>query len=106
MPTLECLDERSKNILDRLDSIEGQIKESHRQFLLALEHRDAQLTTDITEIRRDVDVLKLQRVAEEGTRKGAVWAGGLALTAFAAIVGAVGNTIWAWAIGPHGPLNK
>ena len=99
MPTLECLDERSRAILARLDDMSEHFDANFKELRAASEAR-------LRAVEEDVYKLKLQRASDEGKQAVAIWIGGVALTALAAIFGAVGNIIYTWVIGPHGPLKN
>lgn len=99
MPTLECLDERSRAILARLDDMSEHFDANFKELR-------AESSTRLRAIEEDVYELKLRMASDDGKRAAAVWIGGVALTALAAIFGAVGNILYTWIIGPHGPLKN
>ena len=101
MPTLECLDERSKAILDRLEQIDEKFSENFRDFRSTIEERNKIIDRRIDAVEADMLALKIQRAEEGGKRSMLVWMGGIALTAFASIFGAIGNAVYSWVIRTH-----
>lgn len=93
MPTLECLDERTKLILDRISSMDAKVTKRFDEFDSAFNER-------LTRLEDDVDAIKLSSAREDGQKSVTLWVGGLVL----AMLGAIGNMILVWLLGPKGPL--
>lgn len=96
MPTLECLDERSKAILARLEQLDDSISKRFDTFQFAIEERNKIIDQRLSEIEDDILQLKLQHAEEHGKKSMLIWLGGVTLTALASILGAVGNAVYSW----------
>ena len=104
MPTLECLDERSRTIIKTLDDLSDKISIQHQEIRAYIEERDKSIDAKLKEIIEDVQDLKLSRAEDRGKRSILIFIGGIALTAISAIFGAVGNILYQWLTGPSGPI--
>ena len=104
MPTLECLDERSRTIIKTLDDLSDKISIQHQEIRAYIEERDKSIDAKLKEIIGDVQDLKLSRAEDKGKRSILIFIGGIALTAISAIFGAVGNILYQWLTGPSGPI--
>lgn len=104
MPTLECLDERSRTIIKTLDDLSDKISIQHQEIRAYIEERDRSLDAKLKEIIDDVQDLKLTRAKDEGKQSILILVGGVALTAISAIFGAIGNILYQWLTGPSGPI--
>jgi hypothetical protein len=100
MPTLECLDERSRLILERLNEIDERFVKGLGEVKFCVEERNRLLESRIESIENDIIQIKLQHAEENGKKSVFVWVGGIALTALASILGAVGNAVYSWIIRP------
>lgn len=90
MPTLECLDERTKAILAKLEDMDERYGKVH-----------GELWSYLHELRTDIANIKEANARESGKQQGIIWAGGLALGVFSAVCGVVGNFIYTWFTTPH-----
>ena len=104
MPTLECLDERTRIVKETLDDLSDKLTEQYRDIRLCIDERDKRIDMKLKQIEEDIQDLKLTRAEDRGKRSILIVLGGLALTAISAIFGAVGNILYQWATGPHGPI--
>ena len=95
MPNLECLDERTKQILSRIDDMDERIT---RQFDAFQEGAHARMVA----LEREIAAIKLSDARAEGQKTVTLWVGGLVL----AIVGGIGNMLIVWVLGPKGPLGS
>jgi hypothetical protein len=93
MPTLECLDERSKQILDRLKDMDDRIAQRLASFEEGVGKR-------LSKVEEDLASIKQERAREDGQKTVTLWVGGAVL----AMLGAIGNMILVWILGPKGPL--
>jgi hypothetical protein len=93
MPTLECLDERSKQTLDRLNDLSEQLMRRFDSF-------EAGVGKRLSALESDVAVIKQERAREDGQKTVTLWVGGAVL----AMLGAIGNMLLVWILGPKGPL--
>lgn len=93
MPTLECLDERSKQTLSRLEDLDERLMRRFDSFEEGIGKR-------ISAIEADVAQIKQERAREDGQKTVTLWVGGAVL----AMLGAIGNMILVWILGPKGPL--
>ena len=102
MPTLECLDERTKRILAAIEDMKhdftARFDSVDSEFSLRLSH----LESDIRETKKDIISIKISSSKEEGQKGVVIFIGGIVLT----LLGAVGNMVIVWVLGPAGPLNK
>lgn len=96
MPTLECLDERTRAILTRLDQMDEKFSENFHSFRLAIEDRNKIIDKRLDEVEDEILKLKLQHAEESGKKSVMIWLGTVALTAVASILGAVGNAVYNW----------
>ena len=106
MPTLECLDERSRAILQKLEEMDDRYSATHAEFRSSMQTVNKELTDRISKVEKDIAQMLLDDAHESGKKQGALWAGGIALAAFSAVFGAVGNVLYTWFIGPNGPLSR
>lgn len=104
MPTLECLDERTRIVKETLDNLSDKLTEQYRDIRFCIEERDRKIDAKLKEIEEDIEDLKLSRAKDEGKRSILIVIGGFALTAISAIFGAIGNILYTWLTGPHGPI--
>lgn len=104
MPTPECLDERSKAILKNLDELSDRITLQHQEIRAYIKEREQFIAASLRDIEEDVEDLKLSRAEDRGKKSIILFIGGLALTAISVIFGAIGNIIYQWLTGPHGPI--
>jgi hypothetical protein len=104
MPTLECLDERSKTIIKTLDDLSDKISAQYADLRTYVADRDEKIDERLKSIEKDVQDLKLSRAEDNGKRSVLILIGGFALTAISAIFGAVGNILYQWLTGPNGPI--
>jgi hypothetical protein len=93
MPTLECLDERSKQILDRLKDMDDRIAQRLDSFEEGVGKR-------LSKVEEDLASIKQERAREDGQKTVTLWVGGAVL----AMLGAIGNMLLVWILGPKGPL--
>lgn len=93
MPTIECLDERTRQILDRIEDMDERLTKRFDDTVKTTNTRIALLESSVEKI-------KIDTAEANGKRTVAVWVGGMAL----ALLGAVGNMILVWLVGPKGPL--
>lgn len=100
MPTLECLEERSRRILDRLDDLDERWQENYRAIQEALEKGNQKLVSRIDAVEKDVEAIKLKQAEADGKRSVALWLGSTILV----VIGALANMLFVWFVGPHGPL--
>lgn len=115
MPTLECLDERSRAILAKLEDMDEHYKATHNEFREAMRENYNGLATRFESLKVDVDArltkneedikqIKTDKAYDEGRRSGLMLAGGVALSGFSAVCGAIGNVLWQWATSSRGPI--
>ena len=104
MPTLECLDERTKIVKETLDDLSNKLTDQYKDIRLCINERDRRMDAQLTQIEEDIKDLKLSRAEDRGKRSILVFIGGIALTAISAIFGAVGNILYQWLTGPSGPI--
>jgi hypothetical protein len=104
MPTLECLDERTKLVKETLDGLSSTLTEQYRDIRFCIDERDKRIDAKLRQIEEDIQDLKLTRAEDKGKRSILILIGGLALTAISAIFGAVGNILYQWLTGPSGPM--
>ncbi|MFA7308410.1 MAG: hypothetical protein WC026_17265 [Hyphomicrobium sp.] len=102
MPTLECLDERTKRILDALEEMKSDFTVRFDSVDAAFSQRLTKLESEIKETKKDVIEIKLASSKQEGQKGVFIFVGGLVL----AMLGAVGNMILLWLLGPNGLLHK
>ena len=95
MPNFECLDERTKQILSRIDDMDLRITRRFDTFEDGARERMAALEKEVASI-------KISDAREEGQKTVTLWVGGLVL----AIIGAIGNMLLVWLLGPKGPLGS
>jgi hypothetical protein len=95
VPNLEYLDERTKQILSRLDDMDLRITRRFDAF-------DETVGARLSELDKDVSEIKISAAREDGQKSVTLWVGGLVL----AIVGAIGNMLLVWILGPRGPLGS
>ena len=95
MPNLECLDERTKQILSRIDDMDLRITRRFDTFEEGAHERMAALEKEVASI-------KISDARAEGQKTVTLWVGGLVL----AVVGAIGNMLLVWVLGPKGPLGS
>lgn len=109
MPTIECLDERSKAILSSINELKANFERHHAEFKEALEDMSKALEARIESHERDTDrrlnvvtqdilAIKLEHENERGRRSVLIWAGGIMLSGFSAVAGAIGNLAYTWLI--------
>ena len=104
MPTLECLDERSRAIIKTLDDLSETLTVQYKEIRFCIDERDKRIDVKLRQIEADIQDLKLTRAEDKGKRSILIFIGGLALTAISAIFGAVGNILYQWLTGPSGPI--
>ena len=95
MPNLECLDERTKQILSRIDDMDLRMSRRFDTF-------DETVGARLSALDKDVAEIKISAAREDGQKTVTLWVGGLVL----AIVGAIGNMLLVWILGPKGPLGS
>lgn len=96
MPTLECLDERTKIVKETLDDLSEKLTEQYKDIRFCIDERDRRIDAKLKQIEEDIQDLKLSRAEDKGKRSILIAIGGLALTAISAIFGAVGNILYQW----------
>ena len=104
MPTLECLDERTKIVKETLDDLSKKLTEQYKDIRFCIDERDRRMDAQLEKIEKDIQDLKESRAEDRGKRSVLILLGGLALTAISAIFGAIGNILYQWLTGPHGPI--
>ena len=104
MPTLECLDERTKLVKETLDRLSETLTVQYKDIRLCIDERDRRMDAQLEKIEKDIQDLKESRAEDRGKRSILIVLGGIALTAISAIFGAVGNILYQWLTGPHGPI--
>lgn len=102
MPTMECLEERTRIILKTLDDLGSKITLQHQEIRLYIEARDKEFSAKLKEIEEDIEDLKLTRAEDHGKRSMLIFMGGIALAAISGIFGAIGNILYQWATSAHG----
>lgn len=102
MPTPECLEERSMQIIASLNKMEARFISDFSELKNAIEERNRLMDDRVGKVENDVLALKLQHAEEHGKRSMMITVGSIALTALASILGAVGNAIYNWFIKGHG----
>lgn len=95
MPTLECLDERSKQILSRIDDMDLRINRRFDSFEEGVGER-------LKALEADIAIIKQENAREDGKKTVSLWVGGMVL----AMLGAIGNMVLVWLLGPKGPLGN
>lgn len=98
MPTLECLDERSRLILDGQERMDKRFTSSFHELRLCIEEQNRLTTKRIDDLQEDIEEIKLKMAEDQGKKSMLMWVGGIALTAFASIFGAIGNAVYSWVI--------
>ena len=76
--------------------MDRRFSESFRDFRLAIEEQSRVINKRLDAVEEDILELKLQHAEESGKKSMIMWLGGITLTAFASIFGAVGNAIYNW----------
>lgn len=104
MPTLECLDERTRIVKETLDDLSNQLRNQYKDIRFCIEERDRRIDAQMEKIEKDIQDLKETRAEDRGKRSILIFIGGLALTAISAIFGAIGNILYQWLTGPSGPI--
>ncbi len=102
MPTLECLDERTQRVLDKLEEMYELFTTNHRQLKDMYLRREASVDEKFSEIENKIHALELVIAKEDGRKSITMWLGGAVI----AMGGALANTFLIWFLGPNGPLNK
>src|SRR5512135_875926 len=102
MPTLECLDERTQRVLDKLDEMYELFTANHRQLKEMYVRRETAVDDRLSEMDKEIQQLKLIIAREDGRKSITMWIGGTVI----AMGGALANTFLIWFLGPNGPLNK
>ena len=92
MPTLECLDERSRLILERINEMDAKVSEAFRDFRFAIEERNKLIEKRIDVVEADIEAIKIHQAEERGKKTVMIWF----MTAVASILGAVGNAVYNW----------
>jgi hypothetical protein len=95
MPNLECLDERTKQILSRIDDMDLRITRRFDTFEDGARER-------MVALEKEVSAIKISDARAEGQKTVTLWVGGLVL----AVIGAIGNMLLVWLLGPKGPLGS
>ncbi len=106
MPTLECLDERSRSILEQLKQMTGHFDSSLNSVRESLDARDSSLEQRLEKLEADILAIKLFHAQEDGKRSIILWVGGIAFMALSSMFGAVGNIIYTWMTKPGGILGN
>lgn len=102
MPTLECLDERTKRILDAIEEMKADFTARFDTVDTIFSQRLAKLEAEVRETKKDVVEIKLTSSKQEGQKGVVIFVGGITL----AMLGAIGNMVLLWLLGPNGLLNK
>jgi predicted nuclease with TOPRIM domain len=102
MPTLECLDERTRRILDAVEDMKSDFTARFDSVDSAFSLRLSKLEADIRETKKDVIEIKLASSKQEGQKGVVIFVGGIIL----ALLGAIGNMVLLWLLGPNGLLHK
>ena len=82
MPNLECLDERTKQILSRIDDMNLRMTRRFDAFEEGVHER-------MTVLEKEVASIRISDARAEGQKTVTLWVGGLVL----AVIGAIGNML-------------